>query len=137
MYFERIITKRLFVTLAYFTEHHAMCMFIGSSVLFLFEASKLLAMSLIELKVKAALLCNITAWINSVCTLCCHLPVFYLYFYYFYELVSCRCNNYWAKEINCISFCSRETHPQIKSDGKHTRSSKCAQYLGACIDDDW
>ncbi len=54
-------------------------------------------MSLNELKVnlgpKAALLCNITAWINSVYMLYCRLPVFY---YYFYEFVSCRCNNYGA-----------------------------------------
>ncbi len=50
--------------------------------IFLFKASKLLAMSLIELKVnlgtKAALLCNITAWINSVCMLRCRLPVFFI-----------------------------------------------------------
>lgn len=107
--------------------------------IFLLKASKLLAMSKIELKLtlstKAALLCNITAWINSVCMFCRHLPGFF--FYCFYKLVSCQCNNYWAKEIFCIHYCCRETHPQTKSDGKHTRSSKCAQYLRDYIDGDW
>lgn len=72
--------------------------------IFLLKVSKLLAMSKIELKLtlstKAALLCNITAWINSVCMFCCHLPGFFLLFLWVIK----PCNNYWAKEIDHIHF---------------------------------
>lgn len=55
LYFERIIAMKLCETLAYFAEHHAMCMFIGSSVLFHFSFKSIKAISNVKNRAQANL----------------------------------------------------------------------------------